>query len=88
MILKTQTTVIYTASKDETVTLNFWNLKKTESTYVLNGEETTLADCGGKIKYVHHVREIDLKSSEKITISSKEENSIEVTIIMSLAETI
>lgn len=88
MILKTQPTVIYTASKDETVTLNFWNLKKTENTYVLNGEETTLADCGCKIKEVHHVREIDLKRSEKITISSKEDNSIEVTIIMSLAETI
>lgn len=80
MIVTTTETVIYTAIQDVTVTLNFWNLKRTESTYVLNGEETMLADCGGKIKYAHHVRVIELKVGEVIELSSEIENSIEVII--------
>lgn len=80
MILTTKPTIVYTALKDETITLNFWNLRKIESTYTLNGEDVTLADCEGKIKDAHHVREIELKASETIEINSKEENSIEVEI--------
>ena len=48
MILSTKPTVVYTATKKEKITLKIWNIRKEESTYILNNEATLKANCGGK----------------------------------------
>ena len=80
MILTTTPTVIYTAEKNEKVTLNFWNLRQAESTYYLNGEDVTLANCGEKTDDFYYVRVIKLTEGETIELNSLDENSIEVEI--------
>ena len=78
MILSTKPTVVYTATKKEKITLKIWNIRKEESTYILNNEATLMANCGGKCENAHRIIDVKLDESETIELSSIDENSIEV----------
>lgn len=81
MILTTTPTVIYTATKKETITLNFWNIRKSESTYILNGESTLMGNCGEKSDDADRIIDVKLNEGDVIELSSLEENSIEVILV-------
>lgn len=80
MILTTTPTVIYTAKKAEKVTLKFWNIRKEESTYILNDESTLMINCGGKSKNAHRIIDVKLVNGETIELSAIDKDSIEVII--------
>ncbi len=72
--------MIYTASKDITVTLNVRNISGDEATFSVNGEETTIGYFEG-VENPNHVRVFDLKSGEVLEVLELKKDTLTIEIV-------